>query len=150
MAAPTPQPFQNLEEPAQLHLIPSEERPPKTCTPLGLQPPPLLITAIVTVTIVMDGHVSHAVTAHPRAQRQPSRRDRMEPFLYGTITGPSATTTTLPLLLYKTGLSPLGQLLELMAQSSENLAVAPLMSDRAAMVNSITLAPAQIKQMSIG
>ena len=56
-------------------------------------------------------------TAHPRAQRQPSRRDRMEPFLNGTTTGPSATPTTLPLLLYKTGLSPVGQLLELMAQS---------------------------------
>lgn len=117
MVALTPLPFQGQEEPAQLHLIPSEEEPPTTCTPLGIQPPLPLMTAKMPMTIVMDGHVSHAVTAHPRAQLQPSRRDRMEPFRNGTITGPSATPTTLPLLRYKTGLSPLGQLLESMALS---------------------------------
>ena len=117
MAAPTPRPFQGQEEPAKRHLITSEEVPPTTCTPLGMQPPLLLMSAIVTVTIVMELPAYGAITANPRAQRQPSRRDRMEPFLNGTTTGPSATPTTLPLLLYKTGLSPVGQLLELMAQS---------------------------------
>ena len=117
MVARTPQTLQGQEEPAQLHLLPTEDQPPTICTAPGTQPPRLLMMMTLSQAAAMDLPASVAVTAHPQPQLQRSRRDRMAPLPNETITVPRAMRTTLPHLQCKTGTFTTGQHSERMAQS---------------------------------